>query len=141
MSEQVLYQLFHREFHHQLIEQKELILTAVQAESFTKWHSSKRKIARKEVADTTWIKTCTGGYITEVKFHNDGTLNEYRLFDRFPTSGCWSLEGGLLYVEIAKGENKYQFTVVGNGEVNIHSAIEYKNEELHSYLKLAQVKA
>ncbi len=140
MSKEIMFQLFQREYNHQLLERHESLISDEQAEAFSQWCSTRRSLERADVADTTWIKTCTGGYITEVIFRHDGTLNEYRLFDRFATSGCWSIKDGCLDVEIAKGENKYQLIVVGNREVNIHSAIEYKNGELHSYLKLAQVK-
>jgi hypothetical protein len=63
------------------------------------------------------------------------------LFDRFETQGHWLLKSGLLQVEINKGDNRYQFDVVACKDLNIHSAVEYKNQELHSYLKLVQVKA
>lgn len=107
---------------------------------FQQWQNRKRELVPIDVADTHWIKTCTEGYITEVVFQADGTVNEYRLFDRFETKGTWFLADGILHVEIIKGDNRYSFDVVGNADINIHSAVEHKNDELHSYLKLAQIK-
>ncbi|MDA0130672.1 hypothetical protein OH458_21650 [Vibrio sp. MarTm2] len=140
-NERLLAQLFVRESHiQQLISQDKVGLDVLEMSEFKAWLGGKRAILVSDVADTHWIKTCTGGYITEVVFHSDGTLNEYRLFDRFETKGIWSLQHGALSVEIFKGDNTYSFGVVGNSELNIHSAVEHKNGELHSYLKLSQVK-
>ncbi|TFH93690.1 hypothetical protein ELS82_00165 [Vibrio ouci] len=107
---------------------------------YQRWLDTKRNIEIEDVENTHWIKTCTGGYITELVFHSDGTLEEFRLFDRFETTGQWRLDDGVLLVEIQKGSNKYNLAVIGNSEINIHSAVELKNDELHSYLKLAQIK-
>ena len=74
-------------------------------------------------------------------FKADGTLTEYRLFDRFKTVGQWQLKGGLLHVEITKSDNRYQFAVVARADLNIHSAVEHKNGDLHSYLKLVQAES
>jgi hypothetical protein len=93
-----------------------------------------------DIEDCHWIKSCSEGYITEVIFHRDGRLTEYRLFDRFETQGNWKLDNGILKADIIKAENRYTFNVIGNANINIHSAVELKNNELHSYLKLAQVK-
>lgn len=114
--------------------------TVLKSEAFIEWAKTKRDLEHNDVATTHWIKTCTEGYITEVIFHKEGTLNEYRLFDRFPTQGFWYLTDGILKVEISKNENTYCFSVVGNAELNIHSAVEYKNNQLHAFLKLAQIK-
>lgn len=107
---------------------------------YANWLATKREINVGDIADTHWIKTCTAGYITEVIFHANGQLDEFRLFDRFHTRGKWQLTDGVLQVWIIKNDNQYHFTVIGNRLVNIHSAIEYKNDDIHSYLKLAQVK-
>lgn len=111
-----------------------------QTSAFEKWMDNKRDLQLSDVSGCHWIKTCTGGYITELVFHADGTLDEYRLFDRFHTKGSWCLDSGVLKLEIVKGSNIYSFVVVGNAEINIHSAVEHKNGELHSYLKLSQIK-
>ncbi|GMQ49155.1 hypothetical protein [Vibrio sp. 10N] len=138
---QLLSQLFLRESHtKKLALPTQESLDTVDPIMFQEWQNSKREFVPIDVANTHWIKTCTEGYITEVVFHADGTLNEYRLFDRFETQGTWLLADGILHVEIIKGDNRYSFGVVGNADVNIHSAIEHKNDELHSYLKLAQIK-
>ncbi|WP_394208855.1 hypothetical protein [Enterovibrio calviensis] len=103
------------------------------------WMASKRSFSTSEVRGQRWIKSCSAGYITELLLHADGSLEEHTLFNRLPTTGCWKLEQGVLDIEITKGSNKYRSRVIANKSVNIHSAIEYKNNELHSYLKLAQV--
>ncbi|RTZ18059.1 hypothetical protein EJ063_04525 [Vibrio aquaticus] len=140
-KQHILAQLFVRESEKQtLISKEDLDFDALHRSDFETWKDGKRDIELVDVAGTHWMKTCTGGYITEVIFHADGTLNEYRLFDRFKTKGNWSLKSGVLHVVIFKGENCYEFAVIGNASVNIHSAVEYKNSELHSYLKLAQIK-
>ncbi|MBM7035408.1 hypothetical protein [Vibrio ulleungensis] len=107
---------------------------------FQTWHGNKRALTTEDVISGQWVKTCTAGYITELSFNQDGRVDEFRLFDRFHTKGNWTLEHGILSVQIMKGENQYQFDVVGNSDVNIHSAIERKNGRLHSYLKLMQIK-
>lgn len=136
----VLHQLFLRENDDpQLVDVNQASLEAFDNQKYQSWLSGKRALELQDVADSRWIKTCTGGYITEVIFNANGTLEEYRLFDRFKTSGSWVLRDGILSVEIRKGENRYTFNVVGNKSVNIHSAVEYKNNVLHSYLKLAQI--
>lgn len=140
-KQQILAQLFFRESHtRKLVIPTPKSLDTIDPIMFQEWQSNKREFVLVDVADTHWIKTCTEGYITEVVFHADGTLNEYRLFDRFETYGKWSLVEGILHVEIIKGDNRYSFGVVGNADINVHSAIEHKNNEQHSYLKLAQIK-
>lgn len=140
-KDKVLLQLFNREAEQQALVNKEALSpTQMQSSEYLHWLEGKRELTLDDVAGNHWIKTCTGGYITEVVFHCDGTLDEYRLFDRFHTTGKWTLKQGLVSVEIYKGENTYSFSVVGNAEINIHSAVEHKNGELHSYLKLSQIK-
>ncbi len=141
IKELLLTQLFFRESHtNKLVSPTSDALGSIDPIMFQEWQNSKRELVLVDVADTHWIKTCTEGYITEVVFHADGTLKEYRLFDRFETKGTWFLADGILHVEIIKGENRYSFGVVGNADINIHSAVEHKNDELHSYLKLVQIK-
>ncbi|NOI77198.1 hypothetical protein F0224_16040 [Vibrio coralliilyticus] len=137
---EVLLPLFWRESHEELRELKNIDETVQACDRYEAWLDKKRQLTLCDIQETHWIKSCTGGYITEVVFNADGTLEEYRLFDRFPTQGHWQLHDGTLDVEIYKADNCYTFAVVGCQAVNIHSAIEYKNGELHSYLKLAQVK-
>ena len=140
-KDKVLLQLFNREAEPQALVNKEALTpTQMQSREYRHWLEGKRELTLDDVVGNHWIKTCTGGYITEVAFHCDGTLDEYRLFDRFQTQGTWRLEHGLLEVSIIKGDNTYQFTIVGNQDHNVHSAVEHKNGELHSYLKFGQVK-
>jgi len=137
----LLQQLYLRECQtKELVDITEIPEELSQSMDYTQWLESKRDIEIEDVEDTHWIKTCTGGYITELVFHNDGSLKEFRLFDRFETNGQWRLDDGVLLVEIHKGSNKYDLAVIGNAQINIHSAVELKNDELHSYLKLAQIK-
>lgn len=141
-KQQILLQLYCREQTDQpLISRTDLNIALYDSEAFLAWRETKRDFVISDIENRVWVKSCPGGYITEVHFHADGTLNEYRLFDRFETKGHWYLKDGLLHVEIIKGDNRYQFAVVANGDLNIHSAVEYKNEELHSYLKLVQVES
>ena len=141
-KQQILLQLYCREQTDQpLISRTDLNIALYDSEAFLAWRETKRDFVINDIESRVWVKSCPGGYITEVHFHTDGTLNEYRLFDRFETKGLWYLNDGLLHVEIIKGDNRYQFAVVANGDLNIHSAVEYKNDELHSYLKLVQVES
>lgn len=134
-------QLFMREKESgTLLPTEKLNLEVVNSDEYINWLSTKREIILDDIADTHWIKTCTAGYITEVIFHANGQVDEFRLFDRFHTHGRWQLTSGVLQVWIVKENNEYHFNILGNQNVNIHSAIEYKNDEIHSYLKLAQVK-
>lgn len=140
--QQILLQLYCRERTEQpLISRTDLDIALYDCAEFLNWRATKRGFVVSDIENRVWVKSCPGGYITEVHFHTDGTLNEYRLFDRFETKGHWYLKDGLLHVEIIKGDNRYQFAAVANGDLNIHSAVEYKNEELHSYLKLVQVES
>lgn len=142
-NQTALLQLFMRESdscQNRLLSERKLDYSLENSLPFKRWLAEKRHIVEEDVENTHWIKTCTGGYITEVQFHKDGTLDEYRLFDRFATSGTWLLEDGILHVSIKKGDNTYTFAVVGHGALNIHSAVEHKNRDIHSYLKLAQIK-
>ena len=143
-KQQTLLQLYCREQMDQPLIPRAGLDTSLydsEAEAFLAWSETKRDLVISDIENRVWVKSCPGGYITEVHFLNDGTLNEYRLFDRFETKGHWYLKDGLLHVEIIKGDNRYQFAVVANGDLNIHSAVEYKNDELHSYLKLVQVES
>jgi hypothetical protein len=140
--QQILLQLYCREQTDQpLISRTDLDIALCDSAEYLDWHATKRDFVISDIENRVWVKSCPGGYITEVHFHIDGTLNEYRLFDGFATKGHWHLKDGLLHVEIIKGDNRYQFAVVANGDLNIHSAVEYKNEELHSYLKLVLVES
>ena len=141
-KQQILLQLYCREQTDQpLISRTDLNIALYDSEAFLAWRETKLDLVISDIENRVWVKSCPGGYITELHFHTDGTLNEYRLFDRFETKGHWYLKDGLLHVEIIKGDNRYQFAVVANSDLNIHSAVEYKNEELHSYLKLVQVES
>ncbi|MCJ2376123.1 hypothetical protein LNL84_04675 [Vibrio sp. ZSDZ34] len=134
-------QLFHREHGSKsLYPIFQLSPNELHSNDYQHWLSEKRALVLGDIEDCHWIKSCSGGYVTEVIFHRDGRLTEYRLFDRFETQGNWKLDNGILKAEIIKAENRYTFNVIGNANINIHSAVELKNNELHSYLKLAQVK-
>lgn len=140
-KQQILLQLFYRETGEQaLVAQSDLSQQLLETAEFATWQATKGAFRLADVSGCHWLKTCTAGYITEVIFHPDGRLDEYRLFDRFHTQGQWQLIDGILYLAIGKGDNRYTCAVVAQQEVNIHSAVEHKNGELHSYLKLAQVK-
>ncbi|MEZ9721588.1 hypothetical protein AB4354_03005 [Vibrio splendidus] len=138
-TQQILLQLYCREQTElPLISRTDLDTGLYESGSFLAWRKTKRDFTVSDIQERVWVKSCPGGYITEVHFNADGSLIEYRLFDRFETTGQWKLKEGLLHVEILKGENRYQFAVVARADLNIHSAVEYKNGELHSYLKLVQ---
>ncbi len=136
-----LVRLFIRESSGKSLKESDLVDLSIDKQTlYQTWRESKREFVEFEICEAPWIKSCPQGYITEVNFRSDGTLVENRLFDRFETKGRWSLESGILSVCIYKGDNRYEFQVVASASENIHSAIEYKNGELHSYLKLAQVR-
>ncbi|MCW4447130.1 hypothetical protein OHV10_23200 [Vibrio splendidus] len=137
--QQILLQLYCREQTElPLISRIDLDIGLYDNKGFLAWRDTKRDFTVSDIESRVWVKSCPGGYITEVHFNADGSLTEYRLFDRFETTGQWQLADGLLHVEILKGDNRYQFAVVARVDLNIHSAVEYKNGELHSYLKLVQ---
>ncbi|KAB2824779.1 hypothetical protein [Aliivibrio finisterrensis] len=140
-KDQILLQLFYREIKEtSIIDKSALDGGEFVDNEYKKWLATKREFQLPEIYDAHWIKSCTAGYITELIFTKNGSLTEFTLFDRLKTVGHWVLDDGLLYVSIFKGENQYDFVIVANSSVNIHSAIEYKNDELHSYLKLAQTR-
>ncbi|MFA0678439.1 hypothetical protein AB4567_29350, partial [Vibrio sp. 10N.222.51.A6] len=105
----MLLQLYCREQNEQpLISRTDLDLALYDSEGFLAWRDTKRDFIVSDIENRVWVKSCPGGYITEVHFNADGSLIEYRLFDRFETTGQWQLKDGLLHVEILKGENRYQ---------------------------------
>lgn len=104
------------------------------------WLAGKRDFSLTELTQQHWIKTCSAGYITELLLHPNGSLEEFTLFRRQKTRGEWQLVNGMLELTIYKDENRYSCTVVACQGSSIHSAIEYKNGQLHSYLKLAQTR-
>ncbi|EAR53557.1 hypothetical protein SKA34_10500 [Photobacterium sp. SKA34] len=137
-----LLQLFYRETERvRLFTLDDLPPLAVdQQQQMNLWLETKRNFERNEIVEQVWIKTCSAGYITELRLHDDGTIDEYTLFNRLHTTGYWELVDGAIEIEIKKAESTYRFAVFANRHANIHSAIEYKNGELHSYLKLAQTR-
>ncbi|MCW8334143.1 hypothetical protein J4N42_20190 [Vibrio sp. SCSIO 43135] len=140
-KQQVFLQLFFREqYGAPAVEVDGIDPEAANTTEYQQWLAEKAEITKQQVLESHWIKTCTEGYITELVFNQDGSLNEHKLFDRLHTQGTWSLVDGMLKVSITKGENRYEFHVVGRKAPRIYSAIEYKNGELHSYLKLAPVR-
>lgn len=139
-----LLQLFYRETERVrlfgLADLPPLALEQQQQQQMNLWLETKRNFTADEIFEQYWIKTCSAGYITELRLHADGTLDEYTLFNRLHTTGYWELVDGVIEIEIHKEENTYRCGVFANRYSNIHSAIEYKNGELHSYLKLAQTR-
>ena len=141
-KEQSYLQLFFREcISAPAMEVDELDQKWLNSDEYKEWLGTKSDITLAEVIESVWIKSCTAGYVTEVHFASDGTLNEYKLFDRLATTGHWTLNEGVLRVAIQKGDNQYQFGVIGSHMNSIYSAIEYKNDQLHSYLKLMPTRA
>lgn len=140
-KEHVLKQLFYREVYGTPIKEREdALVGSEEQEAYAEWRKSKRDFLKEEVGLSCWIKSCTAGYITEVTFHDNGEVTEFTLFERLKTVGTWTVTAGILSVSIVKGDNHYDFLIVANSTLQIHSAIEYKNNELHSYLKLAPIK-
>ena len=104
------------------------------------WLATKRNFSLDEITSQHWIKTCSAGYVTELILYPDGCLEELALFNRMRATGSWKLVDGMIELEIDRGEDRYRSAVIANKPNNIHSAIEYKNGKLHSYLKLAQTR-
>lgn len=115
-------------------------LDAVEQQAMHAWLATKRHFQHDEITPQRWIKTCTAGYITELILHANGSLEEFTLFKRMKTTGEWQLVDGMIELTIHKGDNQYTCTIVAGLDSSIHSAIEYKNGELHSYLKLVQTR-
>ncbi|MGF1687268.1 hypothetical protein L4C36_11330 [Photobacterium japonica] len=139
---QQLLQLFYRESARvRLLELDALPQPeAEEQQALNLWLATKRNFHHDEIASQRWIKSCSAGYITELVLYPNGTLEEFTLFKREKTVGEWQLVDGILELRIEKGANAYQCAVVANQDSSIHSAIEYKNGELHAYLKLAQMR-
>lgn len=115
-------------------------LSPQQQAAMHEWLATKRNFSSGEITSQHWIKTCSAGFVTELILHPDGSLDEFALFNRMHAKGHWQLVDGMIELEIDNGENRYHSAVVANKNTNIHSAIEYKNGQLHSYLKLAQTR-
>lgn len=104
------------------------------------WLATKRSFTVDEIATQAWVKTCCAGNTTEIYLHPDGSLEEYALFKRTRATGEWQLKDGLLTLAIQKDGDRYVSTVVANKLSSIHSAIEAKNGQVYSYLKVAQTR-
>lgn len=138
-TDALITQLFYYEEGGELLPQDQLpALNKLGQTRFNDWIDRKRTFLPEEVYSQHWIKSCSKGYITELILHKDGSLEEYTLFERMKTVGNWTLNEGILELEIRKKENVYTSSVIADWEAPIHSAIEYKNGELHAYLKLVQ---
>ncbi|MBC7004689.1 hypothetical protein BIZ37_19180 [Photobacterium sp. BZF1] len=142
LKTQKLLQLFYRESERvRLLELGKLPAPdGKEQDELQAWLTGKRDFSRAELTQQHWIKTCTAGYTTELVLHPNGSLDEFTLFRRQKTIGEWQLVNGMLELVIYKDDNRYTSTVVANQGSSIHSAIEYKNEQLHAYLKLAQTR-
>lgn len=137
-----LLQLFLRESERvRLVELAVLpALDSNEQQNMQHWLATKRQFVRDEVPAQHWLKTCSAGYVTEMIFYPDGAVQELGLFNRQQGIGTWQMNEGALDIELRRGDDHYQFTVVANKQGSIHSAIEYKNHTLNSYLKLAQLR-
>ncbi|WNO11007.1 hypothetical protein [Teredinibacter sp. KSP-S5-2] len=140
-SDNILTQLFFYEESNELVAIENLPpLNDTGLTRYNDWIEGKRTFALEEICTQHWIKTCSAGYITEVIFHPDGSLEEFTLFERNKTTGQWFLEEGILHLEIRKNESLYKSAVIADWSSPIHTAIEYKDDELHSYLKVIQTR-
>ncbi|MEJ2764783.1 hypothetical protein VV869_12575 [Photobacterium sp. MCCC 1A19761] len=104
------------------------------------WLATKRQFSEAEVPAQPWLKTCSAGHVTELVFHPDGSVRETALFQRQQGTGTWQVTDGVLEIALHRGDDRYDFSVIANKQSSLHSAIEYKNHALHSYLKLAQMR-
>ncbi|OAN11030.1 hypothetical protein A3K86_18820 [Photobacterium jeanii] len=135
-------QLFYRESDRvRLLEVDQLpAMTSQEMAEFHLWLENKRDFTPADTQCRHWLKTCSAGHVTELVFHSDGTVDEFTLFRRQHAQGVWRLEDGVIHIALTANDHDYRYSVIANRQVNIHSAIEYKNNQLHAYLKLAQVK-
>ncbi|WP_413112486.1 hypothetical protein [Thaumasiovibrio sp. DFM-14] len=115
-------------------------LTAAQQADYQLWVTQRRAMSSDEVPFQQWLKVCPAGYITEMVLYPDGRLEEQHLFKPIRCKGDWLVRDGHLFLSIDKGKNHYTIEVVAKKDSAIHCAIEYKNRELHSYLKVIQAK-
>ncbi len=54
---------------------------------YLKWCESKRSFVEEDVLGRTYGKSCLQVHYQRFTFHPNGSLTEYRLFDRFETQG------------------------------------------------------
>ncbi len=106
---------------------------------FVLWEQSKREFTLSEVLERNWVKTCPAGYVTTLQFRDDGTLTDTTLFEGVELNGYWCLETGILKTKILGAKHTYEFDVLANETEHIHSAVEFEDGKLHSYLKLIPV--
>ncbi|MCE2595735.1 hypothetical protein K6Y31_13020 [Motilimonas cestriensis] len=100
------------------------------------WLQSKRPLVEQEIVNTVWVKTNPSGYTTEMHFYANGTLRDIALFDRATLTGRWTLNKGVVNVAIQADKHLYEFDIVGSDDNGIHSAVEFEDGVLSSYLKL-----
>ncbi|AJR06275.1 hypothetical protein C9J03_13775 [Photobacterium gaetbulicola] len=139
---QKLLQLFYRETERVRLLDLDKLPTpdSKEQDALQVWLAGKRDFALEELTQQHWIKTCSAGHTTELVLYPNGCLEEFTLFRRQKTAGEWQLINGMLVLSIYKDDNRYTSTVIANLGSSIHSAIEYKNDQLHAYLKLAQTR-
>ncbi len=100
------------------------------------WLQSKRSLTHEEMINTVWVKTNPSGYTTEMHFYANGTLRDIALFDRATLAGKWHMDNGVVKVSIKADKHLYEFDIVGNDESGMHSAVEFEDGVLSSYLKI-----
>lgn len=100
------------------------------------WLQGKRSLSEHEIVNAVWVKTNPSGYTTEMHFYANGTLRDIALFDRAALSGYWKINNGAVSVAIKADRHTYEFDIVGSDENGMHSAVEFEDGILSSYLKL-----
>lgn len=103
---------------------------------FVLWQQGKRAFSAEEVLTNKWIKTNPGGHTTQLYFYPDGTLQDVSLFDGVTLSGHWHLNEGKIAVTIEGQFHHYTFDIVANDDDSIHSAVEFEDGSLSTYLKV-----
>ncbi|MDO6498270.1 hypothetical protein [Photobacterium sanguinicancri] len=137
-----LLQLFYRESERvRLLDVDQLpAMNSSEMADFHLWLESKRDFSIADTECRHWIKTCSAGHVTELQLHPNGTLDEFTLFRREQAKGVWCIEDGVIHVELHTAQHVYRYSIYANRTANIHSAVEYRDDSLHAYLKLAQVR-
>ncbi len=102
-TQQILLQLYCREQTEQYVNSSSWSRHRIyDSETFLAWRETKRDFVVRDIENRVWVKSCPAGYITEVHFKGDGTLTEYRLFDRFKTVGRWQLKTAYCTLRLLK---------------------------------------
>ncbi len=103
------------------------------------WSSTKREFTFLEVVEQQWVRSSDNGQFSKLHFLTTNIVVETGIQNPYTYYGIWKISNGMLCVNSTKERDKYCYQIVASSDGDIHSSIEYKNDEIHAYIKLIQI--